>query len=79
MKICVIGTGYVGLVAGAGYADMGNDVTCCDIDGEKITALKQGQVPIYEPGLDKLIAHNVQESRLSFTTDISSAVAGRKR
>ena len=76
MKICVIGTGYVGLVAGAGFADMGNDVTCCDIDGEKIAVLTQGQVPIYEPGLDKLIAHNVQEGRLSFTTDISAAVAG---
>jgi UDPglucose 6-dehydrogenase len=76
MKICIIGTGYVGLVAGAGFADMGHDVTCCDVDGEKIALLKQGQVPIYEPGLDKLIAHNVQEGRLSFTTDISSAVAG---
>ena len=76
MKICVIGTGYVGLVAGAGFADMGNDVTCCDIDVEKIAVLKQGQMPIYEPGLDRLMAHNVQEGRLSFTTDISSAVAG---
>lgn len=76
MKICVIGTGYVGLVAGAGFADMGNDVTCCDIDGDKIAALKRGQVPIYEPGLDKLIAHNVQQSRLAFTTDIAAAVVG---
>ena len=76
MKICVIGTGYVGLVAGAGFADMGNDVTCCDIDAEKIAALQRGQVPIYEPGLDKLIAHNVQESRLAFTTDIPAGVAG---
>jgi UDPglucose 6-dehydrogenase len=76
MKICVIGTGYVGLVAGAGFADMGNDVTCCDIDGEKIAALKRAQVPIYEPGLDKLIAHNVEESRLAFTTDISAGVVG---
>jgi len=76
MKICVIGTGYVGLVAGAGFSDMGNDVTCCDIDGDKIVALQQGQVPIYEPGLDKLIAHNVQEGRLAFTTEISAAVAG---
>jgi UDPglucose 6-dehydrogenase len=71
MKICVIGTGYVGLVAGAGFADMGNDVTCCDIDGEKIAALKRGEV-----GLDKLIAHNVEESRLAFTTDMAAAVAG---
>jgi UDPglucose 6-dehydrogenase len=55
---------------------MGHDVTGCDIDEEKIAALKQGQVPIYEPGLDKLIAHNVQEGRLAFTTDLSSAVAG---
>jgi UDPglucose 6-dehydrogenase len=55
---------------------MGNDVTCCDIDGDKIAALKRGQVPIYEPGLDKLIAHNVQQSRLAFTTDIAAAVAG---
>ena len=76
MKICVIGTGYVGLVAGAGFADMGNDVTCCDIDGEKIAVLKRGEVPIYEPGLDKLIAHSVQEGRLVFTTDISAGVAG---
>jgi UDPglucose 6-dehydrogenase len=55
---------------------MGNDVTCCDIDGEKIAALKRGQVPIFEPGLDKLIAHSVQESRLAFTTDIAAAVVG---
>ncbi|MGA7742969.1 MAG: UDP-glucose/GDP-mannose dehydrogenase family protein [Polyangia bacterium] len=76
MKICVIGTGYVGLVAGAGFADMGNDVTCCDIDGDKIAALKRGQVPIYEPGLDKLIAHNVQQGRLAFGTDLEAAVPG---
>ncbi len=76
MRICVIGTGYVGLVAGAGFADMGNDVVCCDIDADKVDMLKRGEIPIYEPGLDKLIARNVDERRISFTTDVPSAVAG---
>ena len=76
MKIAVIGTGYVGLVAGAGFADMGNDVLCADIDVSKIDMLNRGEVPIYEPGLDRLIKHNTSEGRLSFTTDISAAVAG---
>ncbi|MDX2023798.1 MAG: UDP-glucose/GDP-mannose dehydrogenase family protein [Deltaproteobacteria bacterium] len=76
MKVCVIGTGYVGLVAGAGFADMGNDVVCCDIDQSKIDTLKAGQLPIYEPGLEDLVARNVQERRLSFTTDVPAGVAG---
>lgn len=76
MKICVIGTGYVGLVAGAGFSDMGNDVVCCDVDRAKIDGLNRGELPIYEPGLDKLVAHNVAEQRIQFTTDIASGVAG---
>jgi len=76
MKIAVIGTGYVGLVAGAGFADMGNDVVCADIDEAKIAMLRRGEIPIYEPGLDKLIDHNVREGRLSFATDVAAAVAG---
>jgi len=76
MRIAVIGTGYVGLVAGAGFADMGNDVICADVDASKIAMLGRGEIPIYEPGLDRLIARNVAEGRLGFTTDVASAVAG---
>jgi len=74
VQIAVIGTGYVGLVTGAGLADFGNDVTCVDIDVTKIDALKQGKIPIYEPGLDKLVSKNVQEGRLSFTTDLATSI-----
>lgn len=74
MKICVIGTGYVGLVAGTCFAESGNDVTCVDIDAAKIAKLEAGEVPIYEPGLEELIARNVGEGRLSFTTDVKCAV-----
>jgi len=74
VQIAVIGTGYVGLVTGAGLADFGNDVTCVDIDVSKIDALNQGKIPIYEPGLDKLVSKNVQEGRLSFTTDLATSI-----
>jgi UDPglucose 6-dehydrogenase len=75
VKICVIGTGYVGLVAGTCFAESGNDVACVDIDEKKIARLKAGEVPIYEPGLEELIQRNVEEGRLAFTTDVRKAVA----
>ena len=74
MKICVIGTGYVGLVAGTCFAESGNDVVCVDIDEKKVARLKAGEVPIYEPGLEELIKRNTEEGRLQFTTDVVAAV-----
>jgi UDPglucose 6-dehydrogenase len=74
MKITVIGTGYVGLVTGTCFADSGNDVTCVDIDREKIDRLNRGEVPIYEPGLEELIQENQAAERLQFTTDPPAAV-----
>ncbi len=76
MRITMIGSGYVGLVSGACLSDFGHDVTCVDKDAGKIDALKAGRMPIYEPGLDQLVATNVDAGRLSFTTDLAGAVAG---
>ncbi|MBK9392664.1 MAG: UDP-glucose/GDP-mannose dehydrogenase family protein [Uliginosibacterium sp.] len=74
MKITVVGTGYVGLVSGACLAEVGNDVLCLDVNPEKIRILKEGGIPIHEPGLDQIVARNVASGRLNFTTDIEAAV-----
>ena len=75
MKIAIAGTGYVGLSTGTCFADMGNRVTCIDISEEKINMLRNGQAPIYEPGLNEMIARNVRGGRLHFTTDYAEALA----
>lgn len=74
MKICVIGTGYVGLVTGTVFSDLGNDVICADMDSSKIAQLQAGQMPIYEPGLEEMVARNVEDGRLTFTTELIDAV-----
>ncbi len=78
MKVAIIGSGYVGLVAGACLAETGNDVVCADVDAAKIERLKTNDVPIYEPGLEPMIRQNQAEGRLSFTTDIGAAVAAAR-
>mgnify|MGYP001481526448 FL=1 len=76
MKITIVGTGYVGLVSGACLADVGMDVTCVDIDQQKIANLNKGKLPIYEPGLDHIVSRNVAAGRLHFTTALSDAIVG---
>lgn len=77
MKIAMIGTGYVGLVSGACFADLGHHVVCVDTDRTKIEKLRRGEIPIYEPGLDDIVERNIKADRLSFTSDTAEAVPGR--
>ncbi len=74
MHVAVVGSGYVGLVAGACFAEAGNDVVCADVDETKIGRLKNNDIPIYEPGLEQLVARNQEEGRLHFTADVGAAV-----
>ena len=74
MNIAIVGTGYVGLVSGTCFAEMGVNVTCVDVNAEKIKLLQSGQLPIYEPGLDEMVLRNHREGRLNFTTDLISCL-----
>ena len=74
MDIAVIGTGYVGLVTGAVFADLGNDVVCVDNDERKVRGLLEGKMPIFEPGLEEMVLRNASDGRLAFTTDLETAV-----
>src|SRR5262245_61149416 len=75
MRLCVVGTGYVGLVSGACFAEICNYVTCADIDRSKIERLRAGEIPIFEPGLEDLVERNTAAGRLRFTEEVESAVA----
>ena len=74
MKIAVVGTGYVGLVTGTCFAEIGVDVVCVDIDAEKIARIERGDIPIYEPGLDEMVIRNMKAGRLRFATDLSACL-----
>ena len=76
MRIAVVGTGYVGLVAGTCFAETGHSVTCVDVDEAKVQTLRRGETPIYEPGLEELLGRNIAAERISFTADLPGAVRG---
>ncbi|MDH4131104.1 MAG: UDP-glucose/GDP-mannose dehydrogenase family protein, partial [Gemmatimonadota bacterium] len=78
MRVAVVGSGYVGLVTGACFAETGNDVICADIDARKVARLQANDIPIYEPGLEEMVRRNQQEGRLRFTTEIGAAIAGSR-
>ena len=74
MKLCMIGTGYVGLVSGVCFSDLGNDVICVDKDEKKISDLQKGIIPIYEPGLKELLVKNFNNNKLKFSTDLNDSI-----